>query len=315
MDRLTARVGPMSLSVVPEGDGWSRAVDRVLDPCLVSGLGLGHGADDGGRWQVTLRLRDAASGEAALDAALLALGRWMVRPGARTGSPPTSVWAELAGWRPRLGLGPSRDVALDLGICPALLEAWPVPEGSARYWVARMALRMVLGVAAGAAGALLLHGAAVVAPDGGAVVAVGASGAGKTTLPGRLPGWTALGDDAVVVWPEGGLWWVSGTPLRGREGGATRLEPHRLRGLVSLSPKAPELALRRLDVGAVLGVLMQRTCLDADPTIPSAVAERVLSTAGALAESVPGFVLASSLGHDVAPALAQVARGEGGGDV
>ena len=73
--------------------------------------------------------------------------------------------------------------------------------------------------------------------------------------------------------------------------------------------------LRRLDVGAVLGVLMQRTCLDADPTIPSAVAERVLSTAGALAESVPGFVLASSLGHDVAPALAQVARGEGGGDV
>jgi hypothetical protein len=107
----------------------------------------------------------------------------------------------------------------------------------------------------------------------------------------------------VALWWEAGRWWATGTPLRGREGRATQLGAWPLGRLVALSPHAETLAWSAWSPAETLSELLRRVCLDADPAVPSLVRDRLLGTAAALSEAIPGFALASGLGHDVAMRL------------
>lgn len=76
------------------------------------------------------------------------------------------------------------------------------------YLTARLALR---------AEGVILHGSAVCV-EGGGLVFVGPSGAGKTTLAGWCrdeAGATVLNDERIVMWRDRNGWQVAGTPWRG----------------------------------------------------------------------------------------------------
>lgn len=81
---------------------------------------------------------------------------------------------------------------------------------------AEAALRVGVAVAAARSGGLLLHGAAVYVA-GHALLALGPSGAGKTTLAflARAAGATVLSDENVLWYPDG---MVQGTPFRSDPG-------------------------------------------------------------------------------------------------
>jgi len=158
------------------------------------------------------------------------------------------------------------------------------------------ALRVSLGLAAPMVGGLLLHAAGLVS-DGRALVFLGASGQGKSTMVKRLPGWGLLADDAILVWREAGLWYATGTMLPGKERAPRTVQRVPLAGLVMLDKGASELSLERLTAAAALVSVMARVLFHADPD------ERVLSLAFGLVEDVPAHVLRSGLEHDVAPLL------------
>lgn len=107
-------------------------------------------------------------------------------------------------------------------------------------------------------GLKVFHAAGLCAPDGVALLALGTTGAGKSTLvaAGLQAGWQVLADDLVVVRVEAGEVWLAGFPRRlavpselavglpgeplvGDPRGRSRLEPslltpgwHRARGVV-----------------------------------------------------------------------------------
>ncbi|MCK7475976.1 MAG: SPASM domain-containing protein [Rhodopseudomonas palustris] len=120
--------------------------------------------------------------------------------------------------------------------CPR--RAAPRPPARTRFDLARARQRPRRAPLAGGRGPrrLLLHGAAI-ADRERAVVFVGRSGAGKSTVSRRLPA-AALGDDGVLVLPRRGGFAVYGTPLtqlprrRDRQALATRGLP--LRALLLL---------------------------------------------------------------------------------
>jgi hypothetical protein len=162
------------------------------------------------------------------------------------------------------------------------------------------ALRVSLGMAAPAARALLMHAAALDSGRG-ALLFLGASGQGKTTMVKRLPSWRALSDDAALVWREPSGWWVSGTPLPGKERLARSLTPTRLEGLVFLEPHAPSLALTPVSAGEAAYMALSRLLWFGEPT------EAVMALVTSLVNEVPSYRLASSLPHDVEGPLAGLA--------
>lgn len=165
--------------------------------------------------------------------------------------------------------------------------------------VTRMVLRAVAATAAVRAHALLLHGCALVDPaSGGAVLFVGASGQGKTTMARRLPGWTCLADDTVVVdLQPGAPPRVAGSPFPGKEALPRRGEPHRLERILVLEPGAEELAVTPLTAAQSFEALIARTFwyVGDGPLVTL-----VLDEVQALADRVPVARLASGLGHDLA---------------
>ncbi len=187
------------------------------------------------------------------------------------------------------------------------LEA-PGPEATARVssratdpvlWtragvlLARVAAASALPLRGGA----LLHGCAMVPPqDGAATVFVGASGDGKTTMTRRLPGWRALADDTVAVWPEGGAWVVAGTPFAGKEGLPRDGRPAPLGRLVLLAPGAERVSLEAVPRGPAFRDLTARVMCFVDQ---GPVVDRTLGVIEALVGAVPVQRLASSLHHDV----------------
>jgi hypothetical protein len=160
------------------------------------------------------------------------------------------------------------------------------------------ALRVALGLASPVGHGLLLHAAGLALDERG-VVFLGASGQGKSTMARRLPGWIPLADDAVLVWREGGQWFVSGTILPGRERSQRRVRRVALTALVALEKNAKELVFERVSAIEALVGLMPRVLYHADPD------ERVLGLAHELVMAVPGFILRSDLSHDVAGLLAE----------
>lgn len=172
------------------------------------------------------------------------------------------------------------------------------PEAHVRRELVASALRVTLATLAPERGGLLVHGAAAV-HDGRALVFIGPSGEGKTTLARRLraAGWTTLCDDAALITPTT----VAATPLRGKEDDARVGGSFPLRGLVFLEKGAPTLALTHLTAAEATARLMPRVFWYASAPTWEA---RLLATVSAIVERVPAYRLASSLDHDPIPALA-----------
>jgi hypothetical protein len=240
---------------------------------------------------------------------------WITASASRLAGGQGPVWGVTPAWEARLGQVSGEGLRCAFAFAPAFVRGFAESEATSRRWLVRAALRMALGVGLASAGALLLHGAGLVGPAGRAVVCLGASGAGKTTMVRRLAGWPVLGDDVVAVWRAAGVWHAGWTPLRGREGTASTPGDAPLAALLRLRPSAAALEVRPLDRAAALTELMQRACLDADPAVPRAVLARVLETSHALATEAPAWELASSLDHDVCAAVADLAEGRGHGHV
>ncbi len=178
-----------------------------------------------------------------------------------------------------------------------LSEFGPRGERFTALWVAG-ALRVALAMTAPVIGGLLLHGAALADPAGRGHAFVGKSGAGKTTMRGRLPGWRLLADDAALVLPDDrGGWSIAGTPIPGRERLPRSTHAHPLAALVFLEPRAPSLGLTAISQADALASLLGRILYFAPPD------PLVLDSAAALVDAVPAHRLASSLEHDLAPAL------------
>lgn len=154
------------------------------------------------------------------------------------------------------------------------------------------ALRVSLGMAAPMSGALLFHAAALDSGDG-ALLFLGASGQGKTTMVSRLPAFRALSDDAALVWRDAMGWWVSGTPLPGKERLPRSLSPVRLRGLVFLEPHALEVSLTTLSQGEAAFLTLSRLLWFAEPTA------EVMALTTSLVDEVGCYRLRSGLAHDV----------------
>jgi hypothetical protein len=230
--------------------------------------------------------------------------------------------ADLAGQAPALSLvetGPGRledrgelwHLRFDgfwPGGCPRAEAAVSPRVTDPQLWrsVAAMFLRGVVGAAAAVIDGVLLHGCAMVRPDGaGAVLFVGPSGAGKSSMTRRLPGWRVLADDTALVTRSGAAFEVSGTPLAGKERLPRSGDRVPLERILLLSPGAPVARLAPLDAAEGFAALMPRTMWFARR---GPLTERVLATVEALAAALPVARLESSLAHAVAPLLA-----DGGG--
>ncbi|MEZ4265049.1 MAG: hypothetical protein R3F39_01635 [Myxococcota bacterium] len=155
-------------------------------------------------------------------------------------------------------------------------------------------------------GGLLVHGSAFV-PEGGrgALVAVGPSGHGKSTMLSRLPLALALADDTVLLQRDApGVWQVYGTPFAGKERLPRVGGPVRLQRVLALTPHAPRLALEALDPGAAFRELVTRSFWFVRE---GELAGRLMALVHALAAEVPVHRLASSLHHDIAPLFTSAA--------
>ena len=103
---------------------------------------------------------------------------------------------------------------------------------------ARYVLGTAVAVAVVQTDMLLVHGCAMVSPQGRAWLFLGASGEGKTTMTRRLPGWRSLSDDTVLLEAptDGHGPRVSGTVFSGRELTPRWGERHTLDHIAILSP-------------------------------------------------------------------------------
>ncbi len=207
-------------------------------------------------------------------------------------------------WDAELGLGPRRlDASFALRDVP-LLRDHPFEQAFMRELVSS-ALRVTLGSAAPLADALLVHGAALVEPASGmAVLFLGPSGAGKTTMARRLPGWQVLADDTVWLARGDGGWVVSGTPLRGKEGNPRSGTPVAVSAVATLVPAAPALSVTPLTEADAMRELLARIfwCV-ADARLEA----QLVDVAHAVVATLPSVRLMSSLAHDVAPAARELA--------
>jgi GTPase SAR1 family protein len=134
-------------------------------------------------------------------------------------------------------------------------------------------------------------------------VFIGPSGAGKTTIAGRLPGWTVLADDTTLVWCEHGLWRVSGTPLRGREGHPTCASSALLAAIIVLVPHRSPPRLVALPAADALHASLARVFHHPSPAVPSDLRDRLFANLVALTTAVPTFALENDLGAAVEPLL------------
>lgn len=185
------------------------------------------------------------------------------------------------------------------GSCRALIRMRPVVKGRLNWKKAtRLMLRTLSATALALEDAMLVHGCALVPPGGdGAYLFVGRSGAGKTTMVERLPGWDLLGDDTVVVdVASDGRVHVAGSPFPGKEGKPRRARRVSLDRIFVLAPGATGASLRPLDLAGAFAEVQPRVfwCVDDGPLVP-----HVLDLVERVVRGVPVHVLATNLEHDV----------------
>jgi hypothetical protein len=216
--------------------------------------------------------------------------------------PAWDVWGATPAWDADLRCEPGlvrARFSLDAGFVARFSRS----RAAALQVLGRAALRLSLAVAAPMAGALLFHGAAAAPPDGRTHLFIGPSGAGKTTIAGRLPGWTVLADDTALVWREHGLWYVSGTPLRGREGHPTRATSALLAAVVVLVPHRSPPRLVALPPAEALHAAFARVFHHPSPAVPGYLRDRLFANLVALNGAVPTFALENDLDAAVEPLL------------
>jgi hypothetical protein len=199
------------------------------------------------------------------------------------------------------GLGPGETPVADVRFRRAVGERGVYPEALV------MLLRALTATISVLDGALLVHASALV-PAGGsaALVCVGPSGHGKSTMLARLPTAAALADDTVLLHRAApGDWRVYGTPFAGKERRPRLGGPAPVARVLALEPHAPELRLEALAPGAAFREVIARTFWFAREGELSA---RLMALAHALVAELPVHRLASSLDHDLAPLFASAAR-------
>lgn len=195
-------------------------------------------------------------------------------------------------------------LALTLGSAETTLRAGVRPQQKTGGLFPGYLLRMVTTAALVQAGALLVHGCAMVSPKGQGVLFLGASGDGKTTMTRRLPGWRVLADDTVSIegMNEPGGIWVRGTPYAGSEGLPRSGDRAPLTKLMVLQPRAATLDVASLDSAQAFQALLQRIfCPFVDGPLPL----KIVDLASGVAGRVPAFRLASNLSHDLSVELEQ----------
>lgn len=152
---------------------------------------------------------------------------------------------------------------------------------------------------------LLVHGCAMRAPEGHAVVFLGPSGEGKSTMARRLPGWTLMADDHVLLELAGGRVMASGTLFAGKEGHPRREAPAVVASLAFLRKGASTLAVSRLSEEAAYQALLRRTLwFMEDPDLTAGV----MAVLAEVVSRVDAWELASGLEHP----LGEVAHGLAG---
>ncbi|MDP6945766.1 MAG: hypothetical protein QF464_16565 [Myxococcota bacterium] len=172
----------------------------------------------------------------------------------------------------------------------------------------RYLLQSTVAVGVVQADALLVHGCAMVNRAGEALLFLGASGDGKSTMTTRLPGWTVLADDAVLLEAPSGRRdevLVSGTLFSGSEQIPRRGDRHPLRHLVVLKPGTPSLSLTPLEPVDGVFALSRRVFW---PLFGGPMTQPLMSLIHRIAERVPAKTLASNLTHDVAPLLGTLSK-------
>ena len=138
--------------------------------------------------------------------------------------------------------------------------------------------------------------AAVVVRRGSGIVALGRSGAGKTTLAGRF-GWDrVLADDCAAIHRDRRGYLVTGTPFRGREGRLGDEGTARLR-LLAVLRKAEGARSRATPLSPTEALPALVSCLHA-PGAARPLRERALSVALRLARRVPCVLLDVNLEDD-----------------
>ena len=149
-------------------------------------------------------------------------------------------------------------------------------------------------------GALLVHGCAMVSPEGEGVLFLGASGDGKTTMTRRLPGWRVLADDTVSIegMDAGEGVWVRGTPFAGSERLPRSGERAPLSMLVSLDPGSQALSLSALQPDAAFEALVERVFC---PLLNGPIPARIVDLATSVVAQASAFRLSSNLTHALAP--------------
>lgn len=189
------------------------------------------------------------------------------------------------------GLKPHARLALSTEVSPS-----SYPD------VLKMFLRTVIASAAPLVDALMFHGCALASKDcSRALLFLGASGDGKTTLRQRLSQWTCLGDDTVFVQlDEATDFSVAGTPFAGSEGYDRVYRRVPLKGLYFLQPHGRMLSVESVSAEEGFGKLLSRLMwfVDGGP-----LRERMLDLVAKLSQFPRIGRLESSLHHDLTHVL------------
>lgn len=268
---------------------------------------------------------DRLPGRSTADLVLAGLGGWTVTRGEAPPLPPGPwTWSDgRSSFARRLPGEPERVLLRTDFIGSALVRPGDrsillhdlLDEGLAGQWVVDQVAPRVLSHL----GDLVIHAGAAMPADGAAILVVGPSGRGKSTLAAFLhqQGWPAPGDDAMVVRPGGGGATVRSVypRLKLRQDSGSRLYPAAAAPSpgwkVSIDlPGPPPAAAPRLVAIFCLGggegaagcraepLAASRTCLELvrnsyalDPADPGRAGLR-LRQAGEVANAVPGFRLA-----------------------
>ena len=168
----------------------------------------------------------------------------------------------------------------------------------------RGATNLLVSTIAPAAGALMVHGCAMVSPESRrALLFVGPGGAGKSTMVSRLHGWRPLGDDRIALWFEGGRPRVAGTPFISKNWLPCWGEPHELAAIVALEPQSEALSMEPLTGADAYATGVRSTFLPADK---GPVVERAMELIETMVTSVPVYTLYSNLDHDLHDLLGEL---------
>jgi hypothetical protein len=176
-------LGPLGVSFTGVDPRWEAAVDQAIGR-----LGARPGPAS-----IDLRVGERVDRPSGPAVELYpGTSIWPDGSGLTLHAPAQGLWASSSGSVLRLETGAAGDAVPDL----------------------RTALPPVLAAALGVHDVFLVHGG-IVFHDGGAVLIVGPTGAGKSTsvAAARAAGWRIGGDDLVVAWKdEDATWLVSGLP-------------------------------------------------------------------------------------------------------